>query len=108
SVNAMGKAEANMGVAIGDVDGDGLFDIFVTHLTTETHTLWAQGPRGLFQDRTVAMGVTTATRATGFGTVMADFNNDGAIDLALVNGRVLRGPKPGKIVSPMDPFWDIY
>src|SRR5439155_1248274 len=41
--NAMGKAEANMGIAIGDVDGDGLFDVFVTHLTDETHTLWKQG-----------------------------------------------------------------
>src|SRR5262249_9173052 len=44
--DGMGKAPANMGVALGDVDGDGLFDIFVTHLTKETHTLWSQKPRG--------------------------------------------------------------
>ena len=44
--NGMGQAQANMGVALGDVDGDGLFDLFVTHLTEETNTLWKQGPRG--------------------------------------------------------------
>jgi hypothetical protein len=49
--DGMGQAPANMGVALGDVDGDGLFDIFVTHLTKETHTLWSQKPRGRFRDR---------------------------------------------------------
>jgi hypothetical protein len=46
ATNAMGKDEANMGIAVGDVDGNGLFDLFVTHLTTETHTLWMQDIRG--------------------------------------------------------------
>ena len=45
--NSMGKSEADMGIAIGDVDNNGLFDIFVTHLTRETHTLWTQGPRNI-------------------------------------------------------------
>src|SRR5205085_223348 len=41
--NALGNAQANMGVALADVDGDGLVDLFVTHLTEETHALWRQG-----------------------------------------------------------------
>jgi hypothetical protein len=87
--NTMGQAEANMGIAIGDVDGDGLFDIFATHLTEETHTLWAQGPRGTFRDRTVATGLARPHwRGTGFGTLFADFDHDGAVDLAIANGRV--------------------
>jgi hypothetical protein len=104
ALNGVGMAQGSMGVAVGDTDGDGLFDLFVTHLTEETHTLWQQRPRGLFQDRTVAAGVTAARwRGTGFGTVLADFNHDGALDLAIVNGRVLRRAGEG-----LDPFWAPY
>jgi hypothetical protein len=95
ATNVMGKAEANMGIAWGDVDGDGLEDLFVTHLDTETNTLWKQGPRGLFQDRTVqSMLSRPAERATGFGTVLGDFNCDGALDVAIVNGGVVRSAAP--------------
>src|SRR5262249_21995397 len=82
--NALGQAPANMGIAPGDVDGDGQFDLFVTHLAEEYHTLWMQTPRGLFQDRTAAAGLTAMPwRGTGFGAVLADFDNNGALDLAL-------------------------
>src|SRR5262249_14666250 len=91
--NASGGADANMGVVFGDVDGDGLPDLFVTHLTEETNTLWVQGPRGLFRDRTRASGLAAPVRrGTGFGVVLADFDQDGRPDLAVVNGRVYRVP----------------
>src|SRR5439155_11965084 len=68
----MGNAYAGMGIAVGDVSNGGLLDVFVTHLGTETHTLWRQGPRGQFKDSTVAAGLTaTRWRGTGFGTRMA-------------------------------------
>ncbi|HEV3115784.1 MAG TPA: CRTAC1 family protein [Gemmataceae bacterium] len=87
--DALGQMPGNMGIGLGDVDGDGLFDVFVTHLTEENHTLWQQGPQGFFQDRTGRNGLADARwHGTGFGVVMADFDHDGAVDIALVNGRV--------------------
>jgi hypothetical protein len=47
-----------------------------------------------------------AARGTGFGTLLADFDNDGALDLAVVNGRV------SALASVDDwslgPFWSYY
>jgi hypothetical protein len=105
--NVMGQAEGNMGIALGDIDGDGLFDLFVTHLTREAHTLWKQGPRGSFRDQTALAGlVHSHWRGTGFGTLMGDFNQDGALDVALVNGRVAKGTAT---VNPdLGPFWSQY
>jgi hypothetical protein len=107
ALNGMGVTQANMGVALGDVDGDGLFDILVTHLSAETHTLWQQGPRGTFRDQTAPARLACPRyRGTGFGTVLADFDNDGALDLAAVNGSVMRGPEVD--VPGLDPFWHPY
>src|SRR5206468_4157569 len=105
--DASGQAQGNMGIALGDVAGTGMFDVYITHLAEETNTLWRQQPRGLFQDRTFAAGLTgSAWRGTGFGTVLADFDQDGSLDLALVNGRIRRGrPVHG---APPDPFWAEY
>src|SRR5262249_10223581 len=69
--DGLGRAQANMGVALGDVDRDGSFSLYVTHLTDETNTLWKQGPRGTFRDRTGPAGLVGARwRGTGFGTVL--------------------------------------
>ncbi len=111
ALNCLGQTEANMGVAVGDVDGDGLFDVFVTHLTTETNTLWRQGPRGVFQDRTAAAGLARpAWRGTGFGTVPADFDHDGDLDLVVVNGRVRREQAAAVVGGEPHPlpFWRAY
>jgi hypothetical protein len=106
AINALGKAGASMGTAWGDVDGDRLMDLFVTKLDVETHTLWRQGPAGLFKDDTVAVGLATAPRSTGFGTLLADFDLDGDLDLAYVNGRVLaRAPVEN---DRLPAFWRPY
>ena len=103
ALTVIGATAANMGVAWGDIDGDGLSDLFVTHLEMETHTLWKQGPRGAFLDQSAAAGLVGAERSTGFGTVLADFDLDGDLDLAWVNGRVFSGP-PAPAGS-VPPFW---
>jgi hypothetical protein len=100
----MGAAAANMGIALGDADGDGMFDLFVPHLAEENHTLWRQGPRGLFQDVTArAKLLGLPWHGTGFGTVFADFDADGALDLAVANGAIRRRPGQGSAKSGSAP-----
>src|SRR5262249_49485996 len=102
-----GQAYANMGVAVGDVAGSGMLDLYVTHLGNETHTLWRQGPRGNFRDQTARAGLLGSSRrhGTGWGTVLADFDLDGAPDLAVVSGRVFRG---GSARGTGLGFWETY
>lgn len=105
----LGGTAGNMGVAVGDVNGDELLDIFVTHLSWEHHTLWQQGPRGTFQDRTAAAGLTSVSwRGTGFGAALADLDLDGAEDLAFMNGRIRRGEDPAPRLPGLQPFWFPY
>jgi hypothetical protein len=104
--NGMGRTQANMGIAQGDVDGDGLFDLFSTHMTEELHTLWRQQVPGQFTDQTAAAGLSRPRwRGTGFGTVLADVDQDGAEDLAIVNGRIARGQDAN---PDLGAFWSGY
>ena len=105
----MGATAANMGVAAGDVNSDGLFDLFVTHLITEQHTLWVQKSPGHFQDETAAFGlVNPEWKATGFGAALCDLDLDGALDLAFVNGAVRRAKGSAPLIEGLDPFWAPY
>jgi hypothetical protein len=89
AVNRDGKTEAGMGVDAGDFDGNGTEDIFVTHLMDETNTLFVNLGKALFEDRTREAGLgKPGRRLTGFGTAFFDYDNDGWLDLWVVNGAV--------------------
>jgi hypothetical protein len=90
SVASDGKARAGMGTAFGDADGDGRLDLAVTNHETEMHSLHRNLGGGAFTDATVTSGVGRATLPfVGFGVVFADYDDDGDLDLSIVNGHVI-------------------
>ena len=105
--DGQGRAPSNMGIAIGDINDDGLFDIIITHMVNELHNVWKQGPRGMFREQTIGSGLSSPSwRGTGFGTVLADFDLNGDLDLAVVNGAIQRG-KPAA-APDLATFWRPY
>ncbi len=91
AMNESGVAEASMGVAAGDFDGDGDDDLFMTHLRNETNTLYVNQGNGMFSDETVLTGLgAPSIPYTGFGTGFLDFDNDGWLDLYIANGAVAK------------------
>ena len=85
-----GRAKAGMGVAAADVDDDGDPDLLVMNLTTESDSFY-RNEGSYFADRTAAVGLGTVSRKlTRFGIGLADFDNDGRLDLYEAAGRVAR------------------
>ena len=102
AVDEHGVAKAGMGVASGDVDDDGDPDLLVVNFEGETDSFFLnQG--GWFSDATAAAGLGAASgRHTRFGVALADFDNDGALDLYHANGKVDGDParKPDAFAEP--------
>ncbi|HUE71093.1 MAG TPA: CRTAC1 family protein [Pirellulaceae bacterium] len=104
-----GKPQSSMGVASGDINGDGMNELFTTHLDGEYSTLYVQLAAASFEDRTARAGLAGATIPfTGFGTAFLDMDLDGNLDLAIANGRVRRPDRDR--APPADPaaFWRAY
>ena len=89
AVNGAGNAEASMGIDAGDIDGDGDEDLIITNWMSQMNTLYVNDGHGVFEDRKAASGLGPPSLAkTGFGDAWFDFDNDGSLDLLVVNGSV--------------------
>ncbi len=90
AVSGDGGFKAGMGIASGDLDGDGLIDLAVTNYFGESTTFFRNLGDGYFADDSAAIGIAAPTRSLlGFGIAFLDADNDGWLDVLSVNGHVL-------------------
>lgn len=89
ALNGAGRVEAGMGIAAGDVTEDGLTDFLVTKFYGESNTLYAMNRSGFFLDVSAPSGAAAGSlQMLTFGTQFLDADNDGHMDILLVNGNV--------------------
>jgi hypothetical protein len=88
--NGSGGAEASMGIEIGDLDGDGVDEILVTHLDQETNTLYRDLGGALFTDITASAGLAVPSLPwVSFGNLLFDHDHDGDLDIFIANGHII-------------------
>jgi enediyne biosynthesis protein E4 len=84
-----GNDQANMGLALGDYEHSGRFSIAVTHFSDQYAALYRNDGQMNFTDVSYACGIArSTTRDVGWGDAFVDLDNDGWLDLFMVNGHV--------------------
>ena len=97
ALDGEGRALAGMGVACGDIDGDGLIDIVASNFLGRATVAFLRRGGGQFADSSAAVGLTAATRSVlGFGLILEDFDGDGQLDFMQANGHVLDRARLGE------------
>ena len=83
-----GREQAGMGSTVGDYDNDGWPDLFKTNFSDDTSSLYHNNHDGTFTSTIDDAGLGLNTKYLGWGGMFLDVDNDGWLDLLLVNGHV--------------------
>jgi len=98
AVSQDGDNQANMGIALGDYLHTGRPSIAISHFSEEYMALYRNDGKMNFTDVSFTSRVAPATtRYVGWGNAFLDFDNDGWLDLFLVDGHVY--PQVDQIAS---------
>jgi len=89
ALDANGRTQAHMGVAVGDYDNDGRDDLHVTNFADDYNILYRNHDGASFSDVSYPAGVAQPSIPfLGWGTAFLDYDNDGWLDLVVANGHV--------------------
>ncbi len=100
ALDAMGNAQAGMGLAVGDLDDDGLPDLLVTNFYKDASTLYRNLGDLVFEDVSRPLGVSEPSYwPLSWGTTLSDLDLDGDLDVFIANGHIYpqadRAPQSG-------------
>lgn len=116
--SATEEYRGTMGIAVGDFDADADLDFFLTHWVAQANALYQNlyhdlGTGGVsslfFADVADMVGVgSISMNDVSWGTIFADYDNDGHLDLFLVNGNTLEDPADRRLLQAQKPrlFWN--
>lgn len=89
AVDGRTLAQASMGIASSDFDGDGDLDFYVTGFGAEYNIYYEQVVQGVWRDETSRVGLVEPTLPmVGFGTEAIDMDNDGIDEIIVTNGHI--------------------
>lgn len=89
ALNEEGRAQASMGIALGDYNHSGRLGLFITTFSDDYKTLYRNDGDATFTDVSFKAGLGSPTIPfLGWGTGFLDFDNDGLLDLFIANGHV--------------------
>ena len=86
-----GTLVAGMGVEVGEIDDNGRPALFVTNFQNKPNVLFSNRGNLLFQEHSFRSGLGgPSVPRLAFGTVFADVDLDGRLDVAVANGHIHR------------------
>jgi len=89
AVNEEGRAQASMGIGVGDYNRDGKLDLFITTFSDDYKTLYRNDGDANFTDVSFRAGLGNPTIPfLAWGCGLLDFDNDGLLDIFIANGHV--------------------
>jgi enediyne biosynthesis protein E4 len=86
--DAEGGLHGGMGIDWGDIDNDGKLDLFVATYQREAKCLYLNQGGGIYAEISSGAGLFDTRPFVAFGGKLADFDNDGRLDLLIANGHV--------------------
>ncbi len=88
AVSEDGSEQGCMGVAIGDYKNEGRFSVFITNFADEYNMLYQNGGDFFTDESFRSASAAASLLFVGWGTTFFDYDNDGWMDLIVVNGHV--------------------